>query len=220
MRSPVCLALARTHARAHTLRLLHAEMSPASQPVHSRASKRGASIKRLRLPAFSRRGLSRMSLNKSRGQVSLALPWLCVLYLPPFWLWISTPGCTPHSRCSCLFRSPSCLCSLFSYFTSVFHFPPRTHHQPLSPAVLSLPLLPRLSLTADILVTFPQPLCPCPSLSLNAPYSAWLESVNNVNHVGKLRRHITLPACPQQRLQRRQPSCPGVGSSCCLLMGC
>ena len=125
MRSPVCLALARTHARAHTLRLLHAEMSPASQPVHSRASKRGASIKRLRLPAFSRRGLSRMSLNKSRGQVSLALPWLCVLYLPPFWLWISTPGCTPHSRCSCLFRSPSCLCSLFSYFTSVFHFPPK-----------------------------------------------------------------------------------------------
>lgn len=144
MRSPVylVLALARTHARAHTLCLLHAEVSPASQPVYSRASKRGTSIKGLRLPVFSRRGLSRMRLNKSRGQASLALPWLCSLYLLPFWLWISTPSCSPHPRCWSLFRSPSCLCSLFSSPTSVFHFPPRTHHQPLSPVVLSLPLLP------------------------------------------------------------------------------
>ena len=79
--------------------------------------------KGLRLPVFSRQGSCCMRLNRSRGQAPLALPWRCFLYLLPFW--ISTPSCTPHPRCWSLFRPPSCLCSLFSYFSHFsLSFPP------------------------------------------------------------------------------------------------
>lgn len=106
-----------------------------------------------------------MRLSKSRGQASLALPWLCSLYLLPFWLWIST-SCTPHPRCSSLLRSP--FSDLPIFFSHFFHFPPRMHHQPSALLFFRSLCFHRLSLRTNILVTFPEPLCSCPSHSLNS----------------------------------------------------
>ena len=144
-----------THARAHTLSLLHAEVSPASQPTHSRASNRGASITGLGLPVFSRLGLSHVRAEQEQGRH----PYSATSGLPVAPLFPSLDYHFKLHSSLLLFESlqitilpllPIFLLLLLLSFTS-----PQGRSQPLSPVVLSLPQ--------------PEPQClpPIPSCSLH-----------------------------------------------------